>query len=51
VRLAGDAWMMAVESNDRTMRSLLSPAHLPAAEARPRLLALACLLLIALSLS
>jgi heavy metal translocating P-type ATPase len=40
--------MMAVEPNDRTMRSLLSPAHLPAADTRPRLLALACLLLIAI---
>jgi heavy metal translocating P-type ATPase len=46
--LAGDAWMMAVEPNDRIMRSLLSPAHLPAADTRPRLLALACLLLIAI---
>jgi len=37
--------MMAVEAINRTMPAL---SHMPAADARPRLLALACLLLIAL---
>ena len=40
--------MMAVEPNDRHAHTLPSLAHIPAADARPRLLALTCLLLIAL---
>jgi heavy metal translocating P-type ATPase len=46
--LVGDGGMMPVEAMTRTRPRSISRPRLPAADARPRLLALACLILIAL---